>query len=132
MKFRPTGMSSQTNRKLLDEGHDFMRLHHYSIHSERTYCGWIKRYVQFHGMKPRQDLTDGEKKIEVFLTHLAVRENVAPATQNQAMNALVFLYKKVLKQPLHNEINAVRAHRKVNVPVVVGSRIVEKKVKLNF
>lgn len=68
MKFRPTGMSSQTNRKLLDKGHDFMRLHHYSIHSERTYCGWIKRYVQFHGMKSRQDLTDGEKKIEVFLT----------------------------------------------------------------
>ncbi|MDF1592898.1 MAG: integron integrase [Desulfobacterales bacterium] len=113
-------MSTQTNNKLMDEVHDFMRLHHYSIHSERTYCDWIKRYVQFHGMKSRQDLSDGEKKIEAFLTHLAVRENVAPATQNQAMNALVFLYKKVLKLPLDNEINAVRAHRKVNVPVVLS------------
>jgi len=59
-------------------------------------------------MKSRQDLTDGKKKIEIFLTHLAVRENVAPAPQNQAMNALVFLYKKVLKQPLQNEINAAK------------------------
>ena len=113
-------MSTQTNRKLLDEVHDYMRLHHYSIHSERTYCDWIKRYVQFHGMKSRQDLSDGEKKIEAFLTHLAVREIVAPATQNQAMNALVFLYKKVLKLPLDNEINAVRAPKKVNVPVVLS------------
>jgi len=112
-------MSTQTNRKLLEEVRDYMRLHHYSIHSERTYCDWIKRYVQFHGMKSRQDFSDGEKKIEAFLTHLAVRKNVSPSTQNQAMNALVFLYKKILKLPLDNEINAVRAHKKVNVPVVL-------------
>lgn len=55
-------MSTQTNRKLLDEVHDFMRLHHYSIHTERTYCDWIKRFVHFHGMKSRQDLSNGEKK----------------------------------------------------------------------
>jgi len=113
-------MSTQTNPKLLDEVRDYMRLHHYSIHSERTYCDWIKRYVHFHGMKSRDDLADGEKKIEAFLTHLAVRENVSPSTQNQAMNALVFLYKKVLKLPLDDEINAVRAHKKVNVPVVLS------------
>ena len=52
-------MPTQTNRKLLDEVHDYMRLHHYSIHTERTYCDWIKRFVHFHGMKSRQDLSDG-------------------------------------------------------------------------
>lgn len=55
-------MSTQTNRKLLGEVHDFMRLHHYSIHTERTYCDCIKRFVHFHGMKSRQDLSNGEKK----------------------------------------------------------------------
>jgi len=62
---------------------NFMRLHHYSIHTERTYCDWIKKFVQFHEMKSREDLSDGEKKIEAFLTHLAVQGNVAPSTQNQ-------------------------------------------------
>jgi site-specific recombinase XerD len=112
-------MSTMKNRKLLDEVRDFMRLHHYSIHTERTYCDWIKQYVHFHQMKSRKDLTDGEKKIEAFLTHLAVQKNVAPSTQNQAMNALVCLYKKILKLPLDDEINAVRASKKPNIPVVM-------------
>ncbi|MDO9529174.1 MAG: integron integrase [Syntrophales bacterium] len=112
-------MSISKNRKLLDEARDVMRLHHYSIHTERTYCDWIKRYIRHHSMTSRQDLIEGEAKIEAFLTHLAVDKNVAPSTQNQAMNALVFLYKHVLKQPLDQEINAVRASRKINVPVVM-------------
>ena len=53
-----------------------MRLHHYSIHTERSYIDWIKRYVQFHHMRCREDLADGEKKIEAFLTDLAVRGQV--------------------------------------------------------
>ena len=112
-------MSTQKARKILDEVRDVMRLHHYSIHTERTYSEWIKKYVHFHGMNSRDDLKNGEKKIEAFLTHLAVNKNVAPATQNQAMNALVFLYKKVLKNQLDEAINAVRATKKVNVPVVM-------------
>jgi integron integrase len=75
--------------------------------------------VKYHQMEGREDLQGGEKKIEQFLTHLAVKSNVSPATQNQAMNALVFLYKRVLKEPLQDEINAVRAPRKVNIPVVL-------------
>jgi len=107
------------NRKILDEVRDVMRLHHYSIHTERTYCDWIKRYIRHHNMISRQDLINGEAKIEAFLTHLAVDKAVAPSTQNQAMNALVFLYKRVLKQSLDQEINAVRASRKINIPVVM-------------
>ena len=105
--------------KLLDEVLDVMRLHHYSIHTERTYCDWIKRYIRHHRMTDRQDIIDGEVKIEAFLTHLAVDKTVAPSTQNQAMNALVFLYKHVLKYPLDKEINAVRAPRKIKIPVVL-------------
>ena len=123
-------MSTSKDRKLLDEVRDVMRLHHYSIHTERTYRDWIKRYLGYHEMRGRQDLIDGEAKIEAFLTHLAVDKTVAPSTQNQAMNALVFLYKHVLKQPLDKEINAVRASRKINIPVVMAREEVARIIAL--
>ncbi len=106
-------------RKILDEVRDVMRLKHYSIHTERTYCEWIRRFIHFHTMQSRDDLKGGEAKIEQFLTHLAVHANVAPATQNQAMNALIFLYRRVLKHELTEKIDAIRATRKVNMPVVM-------------
>lgn len=120
----------QKDRKLLDEVRDVMRLHHYSIHTERTYCDWIKRYIRYHGMTRRQDLIDGEANIEAYLTHLAVDKTVAPSTQNQAMNALVFLYKHVLKRPLDGRINAVRAAKKVHVPVVMTREEVARIIAL--
>lgn len=103
----------------MDQVHEVMRVKHYSIHTERTYCDWIKRFIMFHNMKNKSDLSNGEEKIERFLTWLAVEKNVAPATQNQAMNALIFLYKKVLKTPLTGEIDAVRSGKKTNIPVVL-------------
>lgn len=112
-------MSRPKEKRLLDKVRDVMRLKHYSIHTERSYCDWIKRFVQYHRMTGREDLEKGEKKIEQFLTHLAVDGQVAASTQNQAMNALVFLYKRVLKQPLDKEINAVRAAKKLHIPVVM-------------
>jgi len=96
-----------------------LRLHHYSIHTERAYVEWIIRFTRFHRMRSRAELFPAAPKIEVFLTDLAVRGNVAAATQNQAMHALVFLYKRVLKQALPGRINAVRADKKVTVPVVM-------------
>ena len=124
-------MQSQDQKpKILDQVRDVMRLHHYSIHTERTYLDWIKRYIAFHRMKSRDDLAEGEKKIEAFLTHLAVDGQVAAATQNQAMNALVFLYKRVLGQPLDETINAVRAEKKLNVPVVLTREEVMKVIPL--
>ena len=86
--------------------------------------------MNFHGMTSRADLAGGEKKIEAFLTHLAVDSHVAPATQNQAMNALVFLYKKVLKVALDDGINAVRAAKKINLPVVMTREEVAKVMAL--
>jgi len=114
----PAPTKSQQPR-LLDEVRQVLRLHHYSIHTERSYADWIVRFVQFHHMRSREDLLPPEPKIEAFLTHLAVNKNVAPATQNLAMNALIFLYKRVLKLSMEGDINAVRADRKVNVPVVM-------------
>ena len=105
--------------KLLDEVRQVLRLHHYSIHTERSYVEWIKRFARFHGMRSRADLFPAEPKIEAFLTDLAVHGRVAAATQNQAMNALVCLYKRVLKQVMDGRIDAVRAAKKINVPVVM-------------
>ena len=124
-------MSSQEQTpRLLDQVRNVMRLHHYSIHTERSYTDWIKRYIRFHHMRRREDLANGESKIETFLTDLAVNGKVAPSTQNQAMNALVFLYRQVLKAPLDEKIDAVRADRKVNVPVVLTREEVAKVVSL--
>lgn len=124
-------MQSQERKpKIIDQVRNVMRLQHYSIHTERTYIDWIKRYIAFHRMKSRDDLADGERKIEAFLTHLAVDEGVASATQNQAMNALVFLYKRVLQLPLNETINAVRSDRKMNVPVVLTREEVVKVISL--
>lgn len=105
--------------KIIEEARDVMRRRHYSIHTERTYCDWIKRYIQYFNMNSRADLCDGERKVEGFLTYLARDRNVAASTQNQALNALLFFYKQVLKQPLKHTINAERATKKPKIPVVL-------------
>jgi integron integrase len=104
---------------LLEDVRRVLRLQHYSIHTERAYVEWIRRFARFHRMRSRADLFPAEPKIEAFLTDLAMQGKVAAATQNQAMHALVFLYKRVLHQALEDRINAVRAAKKVNVPVVM-------------
>jgi len=81
-------------------------------------------------MQSRAELANGEKKIEAFLTHLANDRHVAPSTQNQPMNALVFLYKHVLGYPLEKRINVERAPRKVNVPVVLTRDETAKIIKM--
>lgn len=104
---------------IMQEMRDVLRRRHYSIRTEHTYCDWVKKYIRHFNMQSRDDLRDGEKKIERYLTFLAQEKNVAPSTQNQALNALVFFYKHVLKQPLDNTINAERAAKKVRIPVVL-------------
>ena len=80
---------------------------------------WIVRFVRFHGMRSREDLFPAESTIESFRTDLAVHGNVAAATQHQAMHALVFLDTRVLNHALPGRINAVRADKKITVPVVM-------------
>jgi hypothetical protein len=67
---------------ILDDMRDVMRRRHYSIRTERSYCEWVKRFVLHLNMKSCNDLTEGEKKIKAFLTHLAVDKKVSLPTQN--------------------------------------------------
>ena len=96
-------------RKLLDQVRDVIRLKHYSYRTEETYVQWIVRYILFHNKRHPKEM--GVAEIEEFLTHLAVEGNVAAATQNQALNAILFLYRQVLQQGLNSRINAIRAKR---------------------
>ncbi|QSA99431.1 phage integrase N-terminal SAM-like domain-containing protein [Methylomonas sp. EFPC1] len=92
----------------------------YSLHTKRTYSEWIKQFVKFHQLNERAGLFENsEAKIEAFLSYLATERKVASATQNQAMNALVFLYKQVLNMPLPQRIEAIRSKTSRHIPVVL-------------
>ena len=95
---------------------DVMRRKQYSIETEKMYISWYKRYVTFHEFVHPKEM--GADEIEVFLSHLARNKDVAPSTQNQALSALVFLYKQVLKIPVEG-IDACRAKEKKFNPVVL-------------
>jgi integron integrase len=110
--------SGRQSPKLLEQMRGVLRLHHYAIRTERAYCDWVRRYVKFHGMKSRADLAGGKAKVEAFLTDLAVRGQVSASTQNQAFQALLFLYGRVLEQPLEG-VDALRAERPPRVPEVL-------------
>jgi integron integrase len=113
--------------KLLDQIREVMRLKHYSIRTERSYCDWVRRYVRFHRMRSREEMLPGEPKIEEFLSDLAVNGNVAASTQNQAFNALLFVYRQILDVDL-GSIQAVRADRPVRVPTVLTPEEVRRVV----
>jgi hypothetical protein len=94
------GIIPNPKLKLLDQVREVLRLKHYAIRTETCYCDWIRRYIRFHNMRSREELNEGEAKIELFLSDLAVNGWVAASTQNQAFNALLFLYREVLHQDL--------------------------------
>ncbi len=120
-------MSNPKPTSLLDEIRRVMRLKHYSIHTERTYCDWIKQFIRFHRIVHKDELSvKAEAKVEGFLSYLAINRKVAPSTQNQAMNALVFLYKKVLDQPLEKRIDAIRSTKSRHIPVVLSHEEVKQ------
>ena len=105
--------------KLMDQVREVLRVKHYAIRTESCYCDWIRRYIRFHNMRSREELLPGAARVEEFLSDLAVNGHVAASTQNQAFNALLFLYAQVLHRPLEN-VQAVRADRPVRVPVVLA------------
>jgi len=100
----------------LAQARDVLRRLHYSIRTETAYLGWTKRYILFHGK--RHPATLGEPEIEAFLNHLAVDKKIAASTQNQALNALVFLYKKVLERELSQGMQFKHAKRPERLPTV--------------
>lgn len=94
-----------------------MRFKHYSIRTEDGYVAWYRQFVKFHGLRHPQEM--GKEEVEAFLTHLAVNRRVVAATQNQALNALVFLYREVMKQPFEG-LDAMRAQESKRLPVVLS------------
>ncbi len=94
-----------------------LRRKHYSYRTEQAYLHWIKRFILFHNKRHPQEMDAPE--IEAFLTHLAMHEHVAASTQNQALNAILFLYREVLGQEITRPIQALRAKKPQRLPTVL-------------
>ncbi len=103
--------------KLLDQVREKIRVRHYSIRTETQYVQWVRRFVLFHDKRHPREM--GAAEVEAFLTHLAVEGKVAAATQNQALSALLFLYREVLGINLPWLDDVVRAKRPARLPVVL-------------
>ena len=110
--------------RLLDRVRHAARLRHLARNTEKAYVHWVKRYIRFHGCRHPRELREPE--VNAFLTHLAVTEHVAAATQNQALAGLLFLYEHVLDQPLDRVEGVVRAKRPKRLPCVLTPEEVER------
>lgn len=110
--------------KLLDQVRMVIRTKHYKYTTEQTYVAWIKKYILFHGKRHPSIL--GTHELSQFLSFLAMDRNVAASTQNQALNAIVFLYKHVLNIPLGDFSQFERAKRPQNLPTVLTVNEVQR------
>ena len=120
----PAALRPPRKGKLLDEVRAAIRRRHYSLRTEEAYTNWIRRFIVFHGK--RHPETMGAPEIGEFLNDLAVRGQVAASTQNQAMSALLFLYRDVLQVELPWVDEFTAAKRPVRVPVVLTREEVER------
>lgn len=103
--------------RLRDQFRNAIRVRHYSIRTEKTYWYWIRYFIRFHKLK--HPLAMAEQDVGAFLSWLATERDVAAATQNQALNALVFLYRHVLERPLDEIDGITRAKKPARLPVVL-------------
>jgi integron integrase len=110
--------------RLRERVHEAMRRRYFSRRTEEAYVHWIKRFIYFSGRRHPADL--GETEVTAFLNHLAVERKVAPATQNQALSALLFLYREVLGRQLEWLDGLQRASRPPRLPVVLTRAEVER------
>jgi integron integrase len=103
--------------KLLDQLREALRARHYSRRTEQTYCSWVKRFIFFHNVRHPEEMAEPE--INAFLTHLAVKEKVSASTQNQALSALLFLYRNVISREVGDLGKVIRARKPKRLPVVM-------------
>ncbi|MBA4285791.1 MAG: integron integrase [Xanthomonadaceae bacterium] len=115
-------------KKLLDQVRDAIRVRHYSYKTEESYLGWIRRYILFHGKRHPREL--GSAEVTAFLSDLATRGQVAASTQNQALAALLFLYRHVLELDLPWLNEVVRAKRPQRLPTVLTQEEVRRVLAL--
>jgi integron integrase len=111
-------MALPQGRGLLEVAREQMRVRHLSYQTEKCYLQWMRRFIAFHGRRHPREM--GGAEVQAFLTHLAVKRGVAPSTQNQALQALLFLYKRVLAIELPWLDDVVRAGQSKHVPVVLS------------
>jgi integron integrase len=109
--------ASSTQPKLLDRLRLALRSRHYSRRTEQTYCLWVRRFIFFHNVRHPAEMAEAE--INAFLTHLAVKEKVSASTQNQALSALLFLYRHVIGREVGDLGEVIRARRPTRLPVVM-------------
>ena len=110
-------MADETKLRLVDQFRARIRVKHYSLRTEETYWGWIKRFIFFHGKRHPSEM--GAAEVEAFLSDLAVRRNVSASTQNLALAALLFLYREVLGIDLPWLDNVTRAKKPARLPTVL-------------
>jgi len=110
-------VASRRPRRLMDRVRSEIRVRHYSIRTEEAYTSWIRRYIEYHRRHPRE--LDGED-LNRFLTHLAVEGRVAVSTQRQALSAILFLYRHVLKTEFDWMDKVVRARQPRRLPAVLS------------
>ena len=103
--------------KLLDRLRDSLCSRHYSRRTEQAYCHWVKRFIYFHNVRHPMDMAEAE--INAFLTHLAVKERVSASTQDQALSALLFLYRHVISREIGDLGEVIRARKPTRLPVVI-------------
>jgi integron integrase len=108
----------------LDQVRESLRSRHYSRRTEESYVAWIRKYILFHNKRHPKEM--GEKEINEFLTHLALKVKVSASTQNQALSAILFLYRYVLKKELGDFGEIVRARRPKRLPVVMTKEEVKQ------
>lgn len=111
------GAEGFDSAQLLEKARVVVRTKHYSIRTEHAYVHWIARFIAFHGHRDPAAL--GEQEVSAFLSHLAVEGRVAAATQNQALSAILFMYRHVLRRELAWLENVDRAKRPARLPVVL-------------
>jgi integron integrase len=104
------------DKKLLDRMRETLRAQHYSYRTEQTYVDWCRRFILFHNKRHPKEM--GNIGVEAFITHLAIKRKVAASTQNQALSAIIFLYKEVLNHPL-DPVKVVRARKPKRLPTVL-------------
>lgn len=110
--FKPTAP------RLIDQVKEVLRFHHYAYSTEKAYVDWILKYIRFNGTRHPREM--GKVEIERFLSHLAVNRQVSASKQNQAYNALLFLYKQILDIPFDFEIRARRSSKSQQLPTVLS------------
>jgi integron integrase len=113
----PALSGREAKPKLLDQLREALRSRHYSRRTEQTYCHWVKRFIYFHNVRHPCEMAEPE--INAFLTHLAVKEKVSASTQNQALSALLFLYRHVIGRGIGDLGEVIRARKPTRLPVVM-------------